>query len=73
MKMFFKPIGVENDHPIKKTTDSNFFLLIQQAALLGLKDEGDLTEMQHRHAEENLLQQFSKHAQKRHAEAVSDD
>lgn len=58
MKMNFYPLGTENVHPISNATDSSFVLLLQQAALLGLKDAGQLNEMQHRQAEKSLLGQY---------------
>lgn len=73
MKLFFTLIGVENNHPVVRSTDCSFFLLIQRAALLGLKDAGRLTEMQHRHAEEALLQQYRERIRTSAIEVTSDD
>lgn len=58
MKMHFKLIEVKNDHTITRSTDCTFLLLMQRAALLGLKSVGSLNEMQHRQAEEMLLKQY---------------
>lgn len=58
MKMNFYPLGVENLHPITYASDSSFMLLIQRAALLGLKDAGLLNEMQLRHTDDLLLKQY---------------
>lgn len=55
MKTVFKPVRAENIHPVTKSTDADFLLLIQRAALLALKDSGTLNEMQYRHAEQTLL------------------
>lgn len=56
MKTTFDWIKTQNDHRITSSTDSEFILLIQHAALLGLKDSGSLNEMQFRRAEERLMQ-----------------
>lgn len=56
MKTTFDWIETQNDHRITSSTDSEFILLIQHAALLGLKDSGSLNEMQFRQAEERLMQ-----------------
>lgn len=56
MKTTFDWIETQNDHRITSSTDSEFILLIQHAALLGLKDSGSLNEMQFRRAEERLMQ-----------------
>lgn len=58
MKTVYKFIDTENDHLITKASDTDFFLLIQRAALLGLKDSGFLMEMEYRQAEESLLRQY---------------
>lgn len=58
MKMDFYPEETDNFHIINKQTDSGFLFLIQRAVLLGLKEKGALTGIQHRLAEEMLLQQY---------------
>lgn len=58
MKMHFKPMGVENDHKITEQTEADFLILLQRAVLLGLKENGCLTEMQQHQAEENLMHQY---------------
>lgn len=72
MKMHFNPIGIENCHLITKETDSCFLFLIQRAVLLGLKEAGLITLMQHRQAEEMLLLQYREDI-RMHAMPVSDD
>lgn len=54
MQMSFQLIGTQED----TGTNRRFLLLIQQAALLALKDMGVLTPIQLRHAEEALKQQY---------------
>lgn len=53
MQMSFQLIGKQED----TGTNRRFLLLIQQSALLALKDMGVLTPIQHRHAEEALKKQ----------------
>ena len=45
-------LGVTDEKVITQKTDQEFWSMLQQAILLGLKDEGILSEMQYRHAEE---------------------
>lgn len=58
MRMWFRSVGVDNDHRITMQTDRDFILLFQRALLLGLKDAGHITIMQHRQAEEVLFIKF---------------
>ena len=58
MKTTFQLIKIENCHPVTKLSDCDFCFLIQRAALLGLKEDGSLNEMQYRYAEERLQQQY---------------
>lgn len=73
MKMCFKLIGIEKRHPVTKANDSSFLLLIQRAALLGLKDTGYLTEMQHRQADEALLRLYKTHNKAICSEEICND
>lgn len=73
LKMVFKLIGVTDNHPVIKSSDFGFLLLMQHAALLGLKDSGQLNEMQCRQAEESLLDQFRNHVKSIHIEENGDD
>ena len=49
---------IENDHRITRKTDSEFLYEFQKAVLLALLEEGTLTEMQYRYAEEKLRKQI---------------
>lgn len=71
--MVFKLIGVTDNHPVKESGDLGFLFLMQRAALLGLKDAGQLNEMQYRYAEENLHTQFRKHSRSIHDGDVCND
>ena len=44
-------LGVTDEKFITQETDPAFWSMLQRAILLGLKDEGILSEMQYRHAE----------------------
>lgn len=52
------PQQIRNSHPITKDTDSAFLLLLRQALLLALQEQGHLTAAQYRHAEERLRRQY---------------
>ena len=58
MKMHFTMIGVRDPHVVTIENDSSFYLCVQRAALLALKDAGVFTQMQYRQAEEALLRQL---------------
>ena len=45
---------IENDHRITQKTDSKFLYAFQKAVLLALLEDGTLTEMQYRYAEQKL-------------------
>ena len=47
----------ENDHRITRKTYSEFLYAFQKAVLLALLEDGTLTEMQYRYAEEKLRRQ----------------
>ena len=49
--------SIENDHRITRKTDSEFLYAFQKAMLLALLEDGTLTEMQCRYAEEKLRRQ----------------
>ena len=57
MRMHYKPVAFDN-HPVSRKSDYRFCFLMQRAVLLGLKETGQLNEMQHRQAEETLLKQY---------------
>ena len=46
--------SIENDHRITRKTDSEFLHAFQKAVLLALLEDGTLTEMQYRYAEQKL-------------------
>ena len=48
---------IENDHRITRKTDSEFLYAYQKAVLLALLEDGALTEMQYRYAEDKLRRQ----------------
>lgn len=73
MKMDFRLIGVANYHPITKSSDRDFVFLIQRSALLCLKEDGILNEMQYRMAEEMLLRQDREEARAMNTEAIGND
>ena len=50
--------SIENDHRITRKTDSEFLYAFQKAVLLALLEDGTLTEMQYRYAEEKLRRQI---------------
>ena len=50
--------AIENDHKITRKTDSEFLYEFQKAVLLALLEDGTLTEMQYRYAEEKLRRQI---------------
>ena len=45
---------IENNHRITRKTDSEFLYEFQKAVLLALLEDGTLTEMQYRYAEQKL-------------------
>ena len=49
--------SIENDHRITGKTDSEFLYEFQKAVLLALLEDGTLTELQYRSAEERLRKQ----------------
>lgn len=49
--------SIENDHSITRKTDPEFLYEFQKAVLLALLEDGTLTEMQYRYAEEKLRRQ----------------
>ena len=49
--------SIENDHRVTGKTDSEFLYQFQKAVLLALLEDGTLTELQYRSAEERLRKQ----------------
>ena len=52
-----KLINVEDDQPITRDAYADFFYEFQLGVLLSLKEDGRLTQMQYRNAEEALKEQ----------------
>lgn len=50
--------AIENDHSITRKTNPEFLYAFQKAVLLDLLEDGGLTEMQYRYAEEKLRKQI---------------
>ena len=50
--------AIENDHRLTRKTDPEFLYVFQKAVLLALLEDGTLTEMQYRYAEEKLRRQI---------------
>ena len=50
--------AIENDYRITQKTDPEFLYAFQKAVLLALLEDGTLTEMQYRYAEEKLRKQI---------------
>lgn len=51
---FAKLQKIENRHNIRECTDSAFWKHLQNSLLLGLKEQGRLTDLQYRYAMEYL-------------------
>lgn len=51
-------VSIENEHRITPKTDNEFLFHFQKAVLLALLDDGILTDIQYRYAEEKLRKQF---------------
>ena len=54
------PLEVKNDREITWETDGQFLTSFEVAILLALKEDGVLTDMQYRHAEEKINQVLQK-------------
>lgn len=52
-----KLFEITGDRVITPVTDPEFYYTLQVGVLLTLKEDGSLTEMQYRHAEETLKEQ----------------
>lgn len=53
---------IENDRKISRETDREFLYNLENALLLALLEDGTLTQMQYRQAEEKLKRQRRDHA-----------
>ena len=56
-RQFAKLQRIDNNEAITKDTHYEFLYHLQSAMLLALREQGKLSAMQHRHAEEKLKQQ----------------
>ncbi|MDO5399816.1 MAG: hypothetical protein Q4F17_02390 [Eubacteriales bacterium] len=56
-KKFASLTGIDNNRPISSETDGEFLFQLQKGLLLALRDDGLLTQMQYRYAEDKLKQQ----------------
>ena len=61
-KQFAKLYRIDNNEAITKETHYDFLRHLQSAILLALREQGRLTAMQYRHAEEALQQQHRERA-----------
>lgn len=52
-----KFVRVDNDRTITRQTDSEFYFAFQRGVLLSLKEQGTLTEMQFKYAQDALKEQ----------------
>lgn len=59
---------IEHDRKITKETDDQFLYQLQKALLLALKEQGRLSAMQYRHAEEGLKRQLRERARRKQEE-----
>ena len=56
-RKFAKLVRIDHNKPITKENDYVFLYQLQRALLLALLEQGMLTPMQHRYAEEKLKKQ----------------
>lgn len=63
-KKFAQLQRIEHDRKITKDTDYQFLYHLQNALLLALKEQGRLSQMQYRYAEERLQAQRRDRARK---------
>ena len=65
-----KLVRIEHNEQISADTHSDFFYQLHRALLLSLREQGILTLMQYRQAEESLKHQRVEHAAKRKLEEL---
>ena len=68
VKRFSRLQRIDNKRKITKETDYEFWYQLQRALLLALREQGRLTPMQHRHAEEHLKKQRRDRAKRKQEE-----
>ena len=67
-KKFAKLDRIEHNEPITMDSNYEFLYQLQHALLLALREQGRLSPMQHRHAEEKLKQQRRDRAKRKQEE-----
>lgn len=67
-KKFAKLQRIENNEPITRESNYDFLYQLQHALLLALREQGRLTPMQLRHAEEKLRTQRRDRAKRKQEE-----
>lgn len=67
-KRFAKLDWIEHNEPITRENNYEFLYQLQYALLLALQEQGRLTPMQHRHAEEKLKEQRRERARRKQEE-----
>ena len=66
---FAKLDWIEHNEPITKESSYEFLHHLQHALLLAIREQGRLSPMQHRHAQEHLKQQRRERARQKQEEA----
>ena len=66
---FAKLQRIDHDRKITKETDASFLYQLENALLLALKEQGRLSAMQYRHAEEGLKRQRKERARRKQEES----
>ena len=59
---YAKLVRIEHNEPITKDSNAPFLDRLQSALLLAIREQGWLSPMQHRYAEERLKQQRREHS-----------
>ena len=67
-KKFARLDRVENNEPITGESNYEFLYQLQSALLLALREQGSLSPMQHRHADEKLRKQRRDRAKRKQEE-----
>ena len=66
---FAKLDRIEHNEPITRESSYEFLHHLQHALVLAIREQGRLSPMQHRHAQERLKQQRRERARQRQEEA----
>lgn len=67
-KKFAKLDRIDHNEPITRESHYEFLYQLQSALLLALREQGRLSPMQHRHAQERLKQQRRERAKRKQEE-----